>query len=116
MKNRFSMFVVSPTGHMTELNLTEYNSYVRGSTDEQLAANQVFTNEDQANEAIDIILARREINGLLDGLDIEELRVIKKVVGDVLDGNHQLDAGDEPPKIPSTRGGLIHSGTFAESI
>lgn len=82
MKNRFSMFVVSPTGHMTEFNLTEYNNYVRGSTDEQLAANQVFVDENSAGEALAKILVRKEVNELLDTLDVQGLRVVKKLIED----------------------------------
>ena len=90
MKNKLVMYVVSPDGHLSDFNITEYNNMVRMMSEKELENHQVFVNEDEANDAVALILELNETNGLISGLDVIDLRAIKKLLTKALNGDLSL--------------------------
>lgn len=86
MKNKLCMYVVSPDGHLSDFNITEYNNMVRMMSEKELENHQIFINEDEANDAVALILKRAEINDLLNELDLADLCSVHCLINKSLSG------------------------------
>jgi len=86
MKNKLCMYVVSPDGHLSDFNITQYNNMVRMMSEKELENHQIFVNEDEANEAIELILLREKINEQVSHLDVFGLQMLSKAIEKWADG------------------------------